>query len=343
MPDGFDHRSRWVDLSGPVHYLDYGGPSKGPLVVAVHGLGGSALNWSAIATLLTARCRLIAPDLAGHGLTESLGRATTVEANRRLLHGFLKSSGPGPVILLGNSMGAMVSLLEAGAHPDAVAGLVLLDTAWPFVPALPDPMVAAMFAWYGIPGVGALAMRRRQRMPPERIVGMIMNLCCADPDRVPAGVIGEHVEMARRRTRFTGIDRDLLPAGRSVVATAGGRPAPRTARPSGRSGRRSCSYTVTVTVSCRSRRRWPRSGPTRRGSSSCCPASATSHSWRLRRTPRPRSSTGSTDPGARPPRRRCDGQRIRVFVPWPVAPVSTSVEVRPPPRASGVRRRADRR
>ena len=33
--------SRWADLGGPVHYVDYGGPDDGPLLLLVHGLGGS--------------------------------------------------------------------------------------------------------------------------------------------------------------------------------------------------------------------------------------------------------------------------------------------------------------
>src|SRR5262249_62150012 len=33
-------QSCWVDLGGPVHYLDYGGPPRSPGIVAVHGLGG---------------------------------------------------------------------------------------------------------------------------------------------------------------------------------------------------------------------------------------------------------------------------------------------------------------
>jgi hypothetical protein len=48
-------RSRWTDLGGPVHYLDFGGPARAPTVVCVHGLTGSAVNWSAIAPLLTGR------------------------------------------------------------------------------------------------------------------------------------------------------------------------------------------------------------------------------------------------------------------------------------------------
>src|SRR5690242_6700046 len=81
-------RSCWVDLDGPVHYVDYGGPASAPYLVAVHGLGGLAQNWAALAPLLTGGCRLLAPDLAGHGLTESRGRATTVEGNRALLDRF---------------------------------------------------------------------------------------------------------------------------------------------------------------------------------------------------------------------------------------------------------------
>src|SRR6266508_1513782 len=64
---GLDGRSRWIDLDGPLHYLDLGGPAGASVVVCVHGLSGSAVNWSAIAPLLTDRYRLLAPDLAGRG------------------------------------------------------------------------------------------------------------------------------------------------------------------------------------------------------------------------------------------------------------------------------------
>ena len=149
-------QSRWVDIGGPVRYLDFGGPAHGPVIVCVHGLGGSAVNWSAIAPLLTGRCRLLAPDLAGHGLTQSGGRGTDVVANRSLLHEFIESVPGSPVILMGNSMGGMISLLEASAAPDAVVGLILVDPALPFVPARPDPLVAAMFAMFAVPGLGRL-------------------------------------------------------------------------------------------------------------------------------------------------------------------------------------------
>ena len=65
-----EHRT--VDLDGPVHYADFGG--TGRPVVLVHGLGGSYANWLAVGPRLAALGRVYALDLAGHGLTPSLGR-----------------------------------------------------------------------------------------------------------------------------------------------------------------------------------------------------------------------------------------------------------------------------
>jgi pimeloyl-ACP methyl ester carboxylesterase len=216
------HRfSRWTDLDGPVHYLDFGGPPERPIVVCVHGLGGSAVNWSALAPLLTGTFRVLAPDLAGHGLTQSAGRGTSVAANRELLHRFILQQAPAPVILMGNSMGGMISLLEASAAPDTVAGLILLDPALPFVPARPDPLVATMFGLYLTPGLGRLMLSGRGRLTPERLVTGTLALCCANASRVAADILAEHVDIARQRTAFDGTGRDFAAAVRSVIATAG--------------------------------------------------------------------------------------------------------------------------
>jgi pimeloyl-ACP methyl ester carboxylesterase len=212
--------SRWTDLSGPVRYLDFGGPADGPVLVCVHGLGGSAVNWTAIAPLLTRTCRVLAPDLAGHGLTQSRGRGTDVASNRALLHRFIGSVAGGPVILAGNSMGGMISLLEASAAPASVAGLVLVDPALPAVAARPDPFVTAMFALYLMPGLRRAVLARRRRDPAE-LVASILRLCCVDSSRVPAEVIAQHIEVAVQRAGFPGIDGDFAAAMRSVLRTAG--------------------------------------------------------------------------------------------------------------------------
>jgi pimeloyl-ACP methyl ester carboxylesterase len=213
--------SRWADVDGPVHYLDFGGPANGPLIVAVHGLGGSAVNWLAIAPLLTGSYRLLAPDLAGHGLTESGRRGTDVSSNRMLLHRFVESVTAGPVILMGNSMGGMIALLEAGAETETVAGLILINPALPFQPVRPDPLVTAVFALSAAPVLGPLLARQRRLMPVESMVASTLALCCADASRVTPDIVAMHIEVARRRAAMNGNGRDFAHAARSVIETAG--------------------------------------------------------------------------------------------------------------------------
>src|SRR5690349_19627503 len=152
-----------VDVDGvPVHYIDYGG--NGPIVVLVHGLGGAAINWMAAAPLLAERTRVVALDLAGFGRTPSLGRPTTVEASAKLLVDFVTRLFAGPVILVGNSMGGLVTMLAAAAQPDRVAGTVLVDPALPVWPDALDPVIGQLFMAYAIPGVGEALLTQWAQM-----------------------------------------------------------------------------------------------------------------------------------------------------------------------------------
>src|ERR1700710_3049562 len=115
---------RTVDLSGPVHYLDFGG--AGRPIVLVHGLGGSSVNWLGVGPQLSKVGRVVAVDLAGHGRTLSLGRSARVSANRALLSRFLGEVAREPAVLIGNSMGGYLSLAQAAAEPATVRALVLV-------------------------------------------------------------------------------------------------------------------------------------------------------------------------------------------------------------------------
>ncbi len=218
---GVGPHSRWVDLDGPVHYLDFGGPASGPTVVCVHGLAGSAVNWSAIAPLLAGTCRMLAVDLPGHGLTRSQRRGTGVPAMHALLHRFIETVPMGRVILCGNSMGGMISLLEASAAPAAVAGVVLIDPVLPLVPAIPDHFVTPMLAAYAAPVLGPLLMRRR-RQSPEDLVDSILSLCCVDTSRVPAGVLAQHVTVARQALSLRRTEQEISASARSMIAIFAG-------------------------------------------------------------------------------------------------------------------------
>src|SRR5438105_12468165 len=122
-------RSRTVDLDGPVHFADFGG--SGPTMILVHGLGGSHANWAAVGPGLAARARVVAPDLAGFGRTPLGDRAATVQTNRRILDRFVDAVADGPVILIGNSMGGLIAMMEAARRPGKVAALVLVGPAQP--------------------------------------------------------------------------------------------------------------------------------------------------------------------------------------------------------------------
>ena len=212
-------RSLWTDLDGPVHYVDFGGPADGPLLVCVHGLGGSQVNWAALAPLLTDTCRVVALDLAGFGHTRSGSRSASVQANRRLLHRFLIEVSGSPAILVGNSMGGLISILQGADQPGTVAGLVLIDPALPVsLVTRPDLRVAATFAAYAVPAVGrAVLSRRRSTMTAEESAHDLLALVAEDPGRIPEGVVDQHVVLARQRRSYADVDDELITAARSLM------------------------------------------------------------------------------------------------------------------------------
>src|SRR5450631_4527096 len=211
--------SRWVDLGVPVHYVDHGGPANGPLLVMVHGLGGSLVNWAALVPLLTDTCRVLALDLIGFGHTQAGTHSTSITANQHMLHQFLSEVARGPVILVGNSMGGVITILQATRHPETVTAAVLIDPALPVtVGSQPDPLVSASFGMYAVPHVGRAMLRARRRVrSPEQLAMDVLRLCCVDPARVPADVLEQHFQMARARREYPDIDKHFLDAARSLM------------------------------------------------------------------------------------------------------------------------------
>ncbi|MHB8796758.1 MAG: alpha/beta fold hydrolase [Candidatus Nanopelagicales bacterium] len=212
-------KSRWADLDGPVHYVEYGGPTGAPMLVCVHGLGGSLVNWAALAPLLTPTCRVAALDLAGFGHTRGGHRSTAVHANQRLLDRFLHEVTGSPVILVGNSMGGLIAILQAHEHPGTVAGLVLVDPVLSLTGgSRPDPRVLATFAAYAVPAVGrAVLARRRSTMSAEESAHDLLALCTVDPSRIPTHVVDQHVRLAEQRRSYSDTDGELLSAARSLL------------------------------------------------------------------------------------------------------------------------------
>jgi pimeloyl-ACP methyl ester carboxylesterase len=213
--------SRTTDLGGPVHWVEYGGAdgaAERPTLVLVHGLGGSHLNWDLLAPHLTPHARVVALDLPGFGRSEPGDRRATVHANVDVLDRFLTDVVGGPAVLVGNSMGGMISILAAARAGDRVRGLALLDPAVPGPRGRIDPLVAGVFAAYAVPGVGERFMwlRRNRQTPLARALGLL-RLCGIDPDTMPSEVIDRSVEMIEQREDVDGMDRAFLTAARSLL------------------------------------------------------------------------------------------------------------------------------
>jgi pimeloyl-ACP methyl ester carboxylesterase len=209
-------------VDGPAHLLDMGGPVEGPLVLALHGLGGSHLNWSAVGPGLRHHARVVALDLVGHGLTPTASRTPDMEGHRRLVAGVLavlaaERPGGGPALLMGNSMGGLVAAMQAAEEPDTVAGLILVDPALPTSRlGLVHPRVVANFLLCAVPGVGETYLtQRRQRTTAEQTVRRVLGVCCVDPSRVPADVVEAHIELTERLDRAAG-DAAYLRSARSL-------------------------------------------------------------------------------------------------------------------------------
>jgi pimeloyl-ACP methyl ester carboxylesterase len=141
-----------------------------------------------------------------------------VSNNAATMQRFLTEVVGEPVVLVGNSMGGMLSILATGERPEAVTGLVLLDPAIPGPRRSLDPLVALMFAIYAVPLLGERFLRRRRTRTTEIArVRETLTLCGVDPDDVPQEVIDRSVTLLQEREDVEGMDRAFLAAARSLV------------------------------------------------------------------------------------------------------------------------------
>jgi pimeloyl-ACP methyl ester carboxylesterase len=216
------------DLDGPVHWIEFGpedAPGRdGTPIVFVHGLGGSHLNWCLIGPQLAAGRRVVALDLRGFGLTPGTRATATVQHNTRLLDRFVREVTGAPVILAGNSMGGLISILQASGSPDTVRGLVLIDPALPLPPRLPDRQVGSQFLMYALPGVGEFYVRSvLSRRPPQLAVQRVIDLCFAEPSRIDPAMFNASIALAAERQGqgLRARDDAFLAASRSLMRVAG--------------------------------------------------------------------------------------------------------------------------
>jgi 3-oxoadipate enol-lactonase len=108
--------------SARIRYLAAG---TGPAVVLVHGFGGAAANWRLIAPALAAECRVLVPELPGHGGSSPLPAAPTLDPYAEAVLAVLEAEEALPAAWVGHSLGGLLGLRAAIRRPDAVTGIVL--------------------------------------------------------------------------------------------------------------------------------------------------------------------------------------------------------------------------
>ena len=113
--------------SARIRYRDSGG--AGPAVLMTHGIGESLEFWHRQFDALGQTLRLIAWDMPGHGLSDELASAMSLEGQAGVAWKLLDHLGIERVHLVGNSLGAAMSLRMADQLPARVASLVLCNSA----------------------------------------------------------------------------------------------------------------------------------------------------------------------------------------------------------------------
>jgi pimeloyl-ACP methyl ester carboxylesterase len=108
-----------------VRFVEMG---TGPAVVLVHGQGGCWQWWLRVIPTVARQSRVIAMDLAGFGESEQIAATDDVFTEHiASIIGLLDHLGLARAVIVGHSMGGLVSLQVACDHPARVSGLLLTD------------------------------------------------------------------------------------------------------------------------------------------------------------------------------------------------------------------------
>ena len=192
---GFEER--FAEVRGcRLRYLVCG---EGEPLVLVHGLGGAASNWLALAPLLLPGRRVLVPELPGHGGSEALPAAPNLNAFADRIAELAARDGFAPAPVVGHSLGGAIALRLAIRRPESVSSLVLAAAA--------GISSGTRSARYALTITGILKPGRRIA-PHRRLVARSPLLKAlvfgrwgaADPQALPAEVVDAFLSGPERHT-----------------------------------------------------------------------------------------------------------------------------------------------
>lgn len=121
---------RYVEVGGlNLHYLDYGTAGRAPML-CVHGGAASAHWFDYVAGALSADYHVRALDQRGHGDSAWVDPPAYAYADYAAdLNRFVEKLDLRDFVLIGHSMGGMVSLFYTARYPGRAKKLVVVDTS----------------------------------------------------------------------------------------------------------------------------------------------------------------------------------------------------------------------
>jgi pimeloyl-ACP methyl ester carboxylesterase len=133
-PEWFRHAvatpedSHFIEVRGcRIHYLSWGAPGR-PGLVLVHGGAAHARWWSFIAPFLAGDYHVVALDMSGHGDSgrrEEYPRELWAE---EIVAVAGDAGFPGPPMVIGHSLGGLVTIATASLFGDRLAGAIAIDS-----------------------------------------------------------------------------------------------------------------------------------------------------------------------------------------------------------------------
>ncbi len=147
--DDLTPRSTDVVAKGLRLRVQVWGRDGDPTVVAVHGNGAHAHWWRPIVPALVPGWRVVAPDLRGHGESGWPAAPDYAMADFHAdLSAVIDALGPGPIALVGHSMGGRIALWWAAHAGARVRALAMLDARLEHI----VPEEAAQYRKNAVPG-----------------------------------------------------------------------------------------------------------------------------------------------------------------------------------------------
>lgn len=110
------------------HEVSYVAAGSGPLLVLIHGMAGTAENWSSVIEPLALRHTVIAPDFPGHGLSGPGGGDYSLGSLASGLRDLLLTLGHERATLVGHSLGGGVAMQFTYQFPELVERLILVSS-----------------------------------------------------------------------------------------------------------------------------------------------------------------------------------------------------------------------